>query len=792
MSIIGSGNALLLASAAPAAAVTGVSRSLRFNSADSAYLNRTPSSAGNRKTWTWSGWVKRTALAANSIVYSAVQDGNNGTIFYFDTNDQLVFFNFVSGGYAGRRTTTPVYRDPSSWYHIVLVWDSANATTSSRIRIYVNNSEVVDFSTSTDPSSADSIVNSTNAHYIGADVGFNNFYSNHYLADVYFVDGQALSPSDFAETDATTGQWVPKEEYTGSYGTNGFHLTFSDNSGTSSTTLGKDAAGSNNWTPNNFSVASGSGDDSLVDVPLNGDQTDTGSGNEVRGNYCTLNPLAKGPNTTLSNGNLEQTTTSSGGCVLGTFGMSSGKWYWEALNGTSGNNGGYGIALSDIDLSGYPGQQANAWSYIYDGNKYNNNSGASYGSSFTAGDIIGVAFDADNGTLTFYKNGVSQGTAFTGLTSGPYLPLMGAAPSYSAANFGQRAWAYSAPSGYKALCTTNLTDPTITDPSDYMDVALYTGNGSTQSITGLGFSPDFVWLKQRSGATSHTLHDTIRGTQLEIYSNSSSQEYSQPNGITAFNSDGFTLGNQSYYNGSGLTFVAWTWDAGSSTASNTDGSITSSVRANASAGFSIVTWTGTGSSATIGHGLNATPGLILCKDRGSNNWVTQHAPLGQQYLVLNMTLGANTDSNIWSAASTSSTFSVGSGSNVNGSSRTYVAYCWAPVAGYSAFGSYTGNGSTDGPFVYTGFRPRFLLIKRTDSTSDWWIWDTARTPYNVSNTVLYPNTTDSDTTISGVFDIDILSNGFKLRMGNYNPNASSGTLVWAAFAEHPFKFANAR
>ena len=274
-------------------------------------------------------------------------------------------------------------------------------------------------------------------------------------------------------------------------------------------------------------------------------------------------------------------------------------------------------------------------------------------------------------------------------------------------NFGQRPFAYTAPSGFKALCTTNLPEPTIADGSTAMDVALYTGNGSTQTISGLNFSPDLVWIKNRAnGLTAHRLCDTVRGATKEIYSNETDAEATDANGLTAFTSDGFSVGSSGGVNGSSNGIVAWTWDAGSSTVTNTEGSITSQVRANASAGFSVLTWTGQTAAGTIGHGLGVAPSLIICKARSNaQSWGVYHKDTGiNNYLLLDSTGASTAYSGIWgSSAPTSTVFGVPGNVGLNNNNTwTYVAYCFAPVAGYSSFGSYTGNGSaTDGPFVFT-------------------------------------------------------------------------------------------
>jgi len=327
------------------------------------------------------------------------------------------------------------------------------------------------------------------------------------------------------------------------------------------------------------------------------------------------------------------------------------------------------------------------------------------------------------------------------------------------------------------------------NPREYMDVKLYTGNGSTQTISGLGFSPDLVWIKNRAAADNHKLTDIVRGATEELESNTDDAEATNADGLTQFNADGFDLGDDDEYNTSAEAYVAWAWDAGSSTVTNTSGSISSQVRANASAGFSVVTYTTTGSAGTIGHGLGVAPSFIITKQRnGTTAWYCYHTSIGAgNYVLLNSTAASAAGSSIWnSTAPTSTVFSVGNGF---GNGETYVAYCFSPLSGYSSFGSYTGNGSTDGPFVYTGFRPRWIMIKRTDSTSNWVIWDTLRADYNEIKLQLFPNTSDSEDNTGAC---DALSNGFKLRSTNATWNGSGTTHIYAAFAEHPFQYARAR
>jgi hypothetical protein len=336
-----------------------------------------------------------------------------------------------------------------------------------------------------------------------------------------------------------------------------------------------------------------------------------------------------------------------------------------------------------------------------------------------------------------------------------------------------------------------------------MDVALYTGTGSSRSITGLAFSPDLVWIKIRSSAFSHCLTDAVRGATKEINSNLTNAESTDTNGLTAFNSDGFSLGSSTVYNGNASTFVAWTWDAGSSTVTNnTAGTITpTGVRANATAGFSIVTYTGNGTAgATVGHGLGVAPALIIAKRRSAiEDWAVYHSALGgTKGLSLNSTAAASTSIQYWSDTNPSSTtFTVHSNTINNGSGSTYVAYCFAPVVGYSSFGSFESNQSLDGPFIYCGFRPRWILVKAAIRTfgSSWSIIDAARNAGNFSNSgngtnILYANTSGSEFS-SGGAQLDILSNGFKVRnnSGDINDN---GTYIYAAFAEAPINYSRAR
>ena len=338
----------------------------------------------------------------------------------------------------------------------------------------------------------------------------------------------------------------------------------------------------------------------------------------------------------------------------------------------------------------------------------------------------------------------------------------------------------------------------IDDPSAYFQTATYAGNGGTQSITNDGNSdlqPDWVWTKSRSDSSFHLVTDSTRGTTKRIYPNSTAAEETHSNMVTAFNSDGFSIGDHSAINTNGYNYVGWQWKAnGGTTASDSNGSITSTVQANQDAGFSIVTYTTAGSAGTIGHGLSVKPDVIIVKKRnGAISWYMRHVSTGTSYLLLNSTAAAASNPGpSWTTTEpTSSVFSIGTSSDFNVNGGTYVAYCFASKQGYSKFGSYTGNGDVYGPFVYTGFKPAFVMIKNASATESWVIYDSTRNPRNSTDLKISPDTADAEndnSTIGGTAynNINILSNGFKCVKNNAATNGSGNTLIYMAFAENPF------
>jgi hypothetical protein len=793
-------------------------RSVRLRSSASAYFNRTPASATNRKTWTWSGWVKRGILGSGSeqALFTAGNQPAN-TYDTFTWLSDLIRFTVINA--AAQRilvTTQSVFRDPSAWYHVVIAIDTTQAVSTNGVRIWVNN-VLQPLTVTAYTQNQDCTINSTSPHYIGVLGGYAPSYFDGYLAEVNFIDGQALTPTSFGEFNTITGVWQPIK-YAGTYGTNGFYLNFQDNSGATATTIGKDSSGNgNNWTPNNISVTAGITYDSMTDVPTLTSATQS--------NFATLNSLnifsvniAAGA---VSNGNLRTQSAASVNAYqyLGsTISVQSGAYYFEstisqvassifptAAVGWAINNTSSALPATYVQVQLYTGSGS---TILVNGTTVQSGLG-----TITNGDIIGIAFDATNLTCQFYKNGATLGTQVTGITSGSYQATVAPVSNGSAAtaiidvNFGQRPFAYTPPTGFVALNSFNLLDNTITNGSNQFAATLWTGNGSNpRNITGLNFQPDFVWVKARNAGVSNLLNDSVRGfgTTKNLQSNTTSAEGAGgANGaVSAALSNGFTVAagatDSANVNNNTVTYVGWSWKGGGTAVTNTSGSTSSQVSANPTAGFSVVTWTQAAPAATIGHGLGVAPKLIIVKQRNVvNSWYVNSSLLtgGNDFaLILNATSAAANTANIWNnTAATSSVFSIGTAWGAG----TMVAYCFAEIPGYSKFGSYIGNGSTDGRFVYLGFRPRWLLIKRTDSTGGWNLYDSTRNPYNVADLILQPNNSNAEASgITFPSAIDFLSNGFKTRNydATYGPNinANGGTYIYMAFAENPFKNALAR
>ena len=562
-------------------------------------------------------------------------------------------------------------------------------------------------------------------------------------------------------------------------------------------------------------------------------------------NFATLNPLiarvASGTAypLTFTDGNLTATAnaTADTGNSCG-IAVTSGKWYAEYRINTNNASGSYrfSISVNPADKHwgiGNGGDQTGSIHFRPSNAQLSSASGLTYSTIYTLnytiaiGDIIGVSLDMDNRQVSFYKNGTlitqSGGAAafpysFSGINStSPYgfgLDIQGTGANQLTLNFGQNPsfsgnttagtftdsnskglFKYQPPSGFLSLCEDNLPTPAISDPGKYFKTVLFRADGNARGITGVGFKPDLVWFKFRNAVDNHVLVDSVRGVGKRLFSDLTNAELDTPTSLMSFDDDGFSIGTNGSINTANRDLVVWCWRAGAGTTStNTNGSITSVVSVNQDAGFSVVSYTGNGTvGATIGHGLGKTPALIIAKGRDNAvNWPVYHkSTTASNFLYLNTTTAALATSAMWNSNPSSSVFYVGNEAQNNTNALRYIAYCWAEIEGFSKFGSYVGNGSADGPFVYCGFKPAWVMIKRTDSTQNWPIIDSSRDSVNVANRRLFANLSDIEDQGIPNF-VDILSNGFKCRDSNVSYNASGGTYIFAAFAESPFQTANAK
>lgn len=757
-----------------------VTRSARFRASATGYLSRTMSAGGSRTAQTFSLWVKRGLLGTQQKLLSVAGAANDNDAFdiQFTAADKLQ----ITGWATTFRLTTQVFRDVAAHYHIVVAVDSSQAVAGDRIKVYVNGNRVTAFDTNnSNVQNANYGWNFNGAHNIGRDTGGTAYFDG-LLSDVTVVSGQSLTPSAFGRTSPTTGAWVHKN-YSGSYGTNGFRLLFASISASSD--FGVDSSGnSQTFTVTNMSAANDVTNDSSLDTPTN--------------NVCSLNAADwtnTGGTLTWANRRLAYASASLYVGARSTFlfdAATDDVCCEVTITGASAtpSQTAVGIAANSFNYETGTNIARNAsgtYAYRADGNKTSGTgageSPAAYGATFTTGDVIGIRLNA--GTLTFYKNGVSQGSAYTGL-SGTFGFSASIANSTLDFNFGQRTMQYTYGTA-KMLTAPLLKLPTIAKPQGFFDINAYTSNagGSPRTFTGFSFAPDLIWTKSRSAAYANIVVDSIRGVNNALRTETTESEATLGTAggkVTAFTSDGYTIQtgstNYSWMNETGQTYVAWLW------------------RKSAVGGLDIVGYAGNGATnRDIAHALGVTPEFIIARDRSATaSWRVWHKDL---------TAGNNLDfsSGAQSAFTdrigdtiNASTFRVApsAAGNINATGNNYIAYVFAGIAGFSRIGKYTGNGSTDGPFVWCGFRPRFILVKSTATAANWIVLDTARDVYNYATTELQPNASGAELTNNSDLKIDFLSNGFKLRGVRGDINSNGSTYVFAAFAESPFKYANAR
>ena len=775
------------------------------------YLEKTFSSApGSQsgKRYVWACWVQPPGIFSGTVfsMWCAGTSASNAYTAFEFYNQQsgggdLEFYSYNGGtSYDFRLRPTQVFRD-IGWQNFIVSYDSTESSESNRIKIFHNGEEITSFAQSDYPSiNHVDFPGTAVAHTIGARTGGSGggHYKN-YMTQHLFLDSQSIQAGDVSigslldvfEYGTNGSQRVCKKDsdiaaLATTADHNSFCLDFADSSN-----FGNDISGNSPSGENDFTV------------------TSMGSANQSSNTpslvYPTLNPLAQNSTgVTLSQGNLGVARSSSSqGLVSSTIGMTSGKYYCEVTI-----NDEFNLVVGLIEgallstANRYLGQDSNTYGYDQGGSTATGGSYTSYGAAYNNGDVVGIIFDADNGKLYFSKNGTVQNSgnpvngtnfAYQNLTNGPYFFGVSVenVSSANVFNFGQSSFAHTPPTGFAALNSANLTAPTH-QGCDAFSAVTYTGNGSTRSIT-TDIAPAWVWIKNRSQADEHKLVDIVRGVQKELSSDDASNaEQTDSNGVTAFASSSFSLGSGANgYNDSSENFVAWCWAAGtafSNDASATGiGTLDSSGRVNASDSLSIVTYTGSGSNASIKHGLSAAPQMYWVRDRtDGNDWnvysADANASPASGSLRLDSAAAFNPDGTIWNGVPSSTVINLGTSDETNKLNNNFIAYCFRSVAGVCKVGSYVGNGSADGTYVSLGFKPSWILIKSATTARDWVIFDTARDTINVSDTRLDASNTGAE--FAAALDVDILSDGFKLRSTDIDGNASGVTYLVLSMADY--------
>ena len=747
--------------------------------------------------WTMEFWFR--IDSGNAGIWAFGQSVSNLGVSLYAATTLDVYIS--SDGTNWDIQTGSVGMSPSddTWYHFALVFTGS---------AYLNFVDGVLEKTTT---SSTAIYNGNHSMYMGRD-GSSNYLTG-YMDEIRISNTARYTTTFTPSTTAFTAD------------ANTLLLIHSNWDGG----LGADSSGNyNTFTPTNL-VAT----DQMVDTPTN--------------NFATWNPIGSNDLIPLTEGNLVCAGTDDSG-MNGTFGMSDGKWYWESYIDTTNSYSPYcGITIYSMekDAGSSPNfETANTHSTAGSGNTHDYTQTGGTSSSYfqdSADYIIAYALDLENGTMKYYEDNVLRHTDSTIPTDGSvtFFPFIGMTTSggpgwhNSYWNFGSDSsfagektsgsaaaqdsagkgdFYYTPPSGYLALCTDNLSAPDIALPGDYFNTLLYTGTGATNARTSLGFQPDFTWIKRRSGTTQHMLFDSIRLAPQYLVSNDTDAEATDANQLESFDSDGFTVGSGSSTNGTSATFVGWNWKAGTTNSGSTSGSGTTktySSSTSATAGFSIIKYVGNGTTGhQIPHHMGVAPECLIAKnlDRGSgagSDWHVWHTGFGTQdkYIWLNHTDPAYASSNYFNAVS-GTTFSVGTDTGVNADGEDIVCYAFTGIEGYSKMGSYEGNSSSDGTFVYLGFKPAWLMIKNatTGGTSrNWAFVDSTRSWANVANHTLAANLNYAESSFGGGESVggasnmlDLLSNGFKQRESSVWGNTTGKTFIYLAFAESPFKTSNAR
>jgi len=752
-----------------------IENSLRFRR--SQYLERSPGNVTptNNKIFTLSVWAKynpnNTAggpgdrfvwacTVTNTYNWASGFSGNSGPNRW-----QLGAYPGSPSSFYSSLASDRSFRDPAAWYHIVLRWDTTQSTASNRVKVWTNGEEITWWTgTVVRYPDQNSVCPWNDGQSRTQRLGYANFFNgvqnqfDGYMAEAYCVDGQALSPTDFGEYDAN-GVWVPKK-YSGTYGNQGFYLDFSDPSN-----IGADRSGNgNNFTPSGFELSNTSNSlyDWTIDSPTN--------------STPIINSLINDGNTpTISEANQRIAAPNGSGFQFATVPLpKSGKWYfeYEQISGT----GGYGVGLFNSNGGGVPGYNYTGIQYRPDGTVYLN--GSLVRNVGWSGSYVGLEVDMDNYQVEAFIGGSSFGGKYNLTTGLEYLIYVacggGGQTQDNRMNFGQRAFSRTPTSGYIPLRTAELPEVDIKDPSDYFQTVLDTGANILSSAQST-FSNGLWWIKDRANSNQHQFVDSVRGSTNALTS---------PNDVA-----------ESTYSAPSGNSVAWCWsapEAWSNSAGSNGANIASSGRRNLDTGFSIVNYSGRRpTSSTLAHGLNQAPEFIICKTRNTTySFHVHHKSIGSSYVLILDTSQSKLSSSGSFSSINSSTFTVGNDAGTNEvGTNNMIAWCWHSVPGYSRFGSYVGNANSDGPFVYCGFRPAFVMIKITSSSGGWSIFDTSRDTYNPALKTLKADEQTQEQSNSSI-GYDLVSNGFKIRTSNSDYNSSGGEFIYMAFAEHPFGGSN--